>query len=266
MAVLEQVMQLKQQGVSEPDIVQYLKDQGILPNEINDALAQSKIKSELNREAVYNQEGFQASRSFQIPGEGYTQTPVFPEYQMKPSISNEPSQQPPAYPEAGQYPESYQQPVQETPQQSYQNYYPEYQQTDIETMNEIAEQLIEEKNEKIQKQISALTAFREETSAEIERINQRLEKIENNFNNLQASIIRKIGEYGEDIKSIAKEMHATQDSFSKMLNPTMDNARGIQEEEVTETPAKSRRTKKSGQFSDSRRSEPATNFEDYLRQ
>ena len=43
MAVLEQVMQMKQQGISDPEIIQYLKDSGISPKEITDALAQSKI-------------------------------------------------------------------------------------------------------------------------------------------------------------------------------------------------------------------------------
>lgn len=261
MGALEQVMQLKQQGIPESDIAMYLRDQGIPPKEITEALSQSKIKSELNREEIYAQEQAQEGN---YPSEMQSQN----EYSMQPSIMLKDQPE-----EIQQIPSSYE-PV--TQQQQYPDYqysqqnYPEssqeYQQTNIETMNEIAEQLIEEKNEKIQKQISILTAFKEEISDEIEKISQRLEKIENNFNNLQSAIIRKIGDYGEDIKNIAKEMHATQESFSKIINPLTDNARKHpQASSETEPEQKSRRAKKSGQFSDSKESEPATKFEDYLR-
>lgn len=250
MAALEQVMQLKEQGYSEQDIVQYLKDQGVSPKEIYDALGQSTIKSELNRESAYNQGTFPASANQQIGNGDYNTSsqPIPMDYSMQPSMMNPKEQQ---MPEASQ--EQYPGYQYQQPQQGYQDYYPEYQSSDVETITEIAEQLFEEKNEKLQKQISSLTAFKEETLAEIERINQRLEKIENNFNNLQASIIKRIGEYGEDIKSIAKEMHANQESFSKMLNPIIDNAREVQEEEITES-SKPKKTKKSA------------DFEDYLRQ
>lgn len=253
MAALEQVMQLKEQGYSEQDIVNYLKDQGIDQKEIYDALAQSNIKSELNRESAYNQGMFPTTPGNQIGDGDYpagSQPIPQQEYSMQPSMMTPKESPQQMQPMPAEYQEQY--PNYQDSQQGYQqNYYPEYQSSDVETITEIAEQLIEEKNEKIQKQISTLLAFKEETSAEIERINQRLEKIESNFNNLQTSIIRKIGEYGEDIKNIGKEMHANQESFSKLINPIIDNARGIQEEgeEVTET-SKPRKTKKSADFED----------------
>ena len=247
MAALEQVMQLKEQGYSEQDIIQYLKDQGINQKEIYDALAQSNIKSELNRESAYAQGIFPAVTNNQISNRDYpadSQQIARQEYSMQPSMMAKESPQ-----QTQAMPSEYQEPSYTYAQQDYQNYYPEYQSSDVETITEIAEQLIEEKNEKIKKQISILASFKEETSAEIERINMRLEKIENNFNNLQASIIRKIGEYGEDIKNIGKEMHANQESFSKLLNPVIDNARGVEEEEIVES-SKPRKTKKSPDFED----------------
>ena len=41
------------------------------------------------------------------------------------------------------------------------------------------------------------------------------------------AIIGKIGDYGKDIQNISKEMHATQDSFSKILNPLADTIRKV---------------------------------------
>jgi hypothetical protein len=263
MAVLEQVMQMKEKGFSESEIAQYLKDNGVDPKEINDALSQSKIKSELTRESAYQEQVF--PETYQTNSGEYSQgtQQTSQEYQMQPSIMlnrekqelvQQPMQQVPSSFETSTkpYEESYQ-----YPQDSQGEYYPEYsQQSDIETMNEIAQQIVEEKNSKIKKQIVILTNFKEEINAEMERINQRLERIENSFDNLQASIIRKIGDYGEDIKNIAKEMHSTQESFSKIINPLADNARKSQPEEVQNSEPKPRKSKKS---------EPAANFEDYLR-
>ncbi|MDD5193901.1 MAG: hypothetical protein PHF67_04940 [Candidatus Nanoarchaeia archaeon] len=254
MAVLEQVMQLKEQGYSEQDIINYLKEEGISPKEIYDSLAQSNIKSELSREAAYNQGVFPATPGNKVGDGDYSagsQTMSQQGYSLQPSMMTQESkaQQIPA-----EYPEQYANYPQA--QQEYQNY-PEYQTSDVETITGIAEQLIEEKNEKIQKQISVLLLFKEEISTEIERISQRIEKIESNFNNLQASIIRRVGEYGEDIKNIGKEMRSTQESFSKLINPIIDNSRVDEErteiEKAAEESPKLRKTKKN------------PGFEDYLR-
>ena len=45
MGVLDQVMQLKNQGYGEQDIIDNLQQQGISPKEITDAISQSNIKS-----------------------------------------------------------------------------------------------------------------------------------------------------------------------------------------------------------------------------
>ena len=52
-------------------------------------------------------------------------------------------------------------------------------------------------------------------------------KLEDIFTQLQISILKKIGEYGSDIKNISNEMVKTQESFSKILNPLTDNIREL---------------------------------------
>ncbi len=110
------------------------------------------------------------------------------------------------------------------------DYYQEYnsgQPADIETINDIAEQIVEEKNIELKNQISEFTKFRKEIALEVKRMNERLQKVENNFNSLQMAIISKIGDYGNDIKNISKEMYATQDSFSKILDPLTENIKEL---------------------------------------
>jgi len=247
MATLESVMQMKQQGIPESQIIQTLQQQGISPKEINEALSQSKIKSELGATTEQPTPNAPAptmpaqpkipEQPSQIP-QTFTQEISTPTQEMQPSIM----QQAPA-------PETYQMPAPaEMP------YYEEYQPSqpaDLETINDIAEQIVEEKTSNLKKQITNLSRFKEELSLEVEKINERLAKIEDVFNQLQIAILGKIGEYGKDIQNIAKEMHETQNSFSKIINPLTENIKALQKITKTKSSAK---TKKS-----------SNDFEDYLR-
>ncbi|MDD5191830.1 MAG: hypothetical protein PHH54_04110 [Candidatus Nanoarchaeia archaeon] len=252
MGTLERVMQMRQVGQSDSQIIDALRREGVSPKEIHESLSQSKIKSALSQEtineaAAYEQEG----QNFQ---------------QMQPSMMQ--TQEP------QQFAQQIEEPIQQIPSsyqpstsdyysqanESYQAYYPEYTPgSDMETVNEIADQIVEEKTAQLKKQMDFFTKFKEDIGLEIEKINERLLRIENTLNELQMAIIGKIGEYGRDIKNISKEMHATQDSFSKILNPLTDNIRQMQgingNEEATRPRPKTKTEKKSDK----------SNFEDYLR-
>lgn len=254
MGTLERVMQMRQGGQTDSQIIDVLRREGVSPKEIHESLSQSKIKSALSQEtineaAAYEQEG----QNFQ---------------QMQPSMMQVQEQQqfaPPIEEPIQQIPSSYQPSTVGSdyyPQtnESYQEYYPEYTPgSDMETVNEIADQIVEEKTAQLKKQMDSFTKFKEDIGLEIEKMNERLLRVENTLNEIQMAIIGKIGEYGRDIKDIAKEMHATQDSFSKILNPLTDNIRQMQgingNEEVTRPRPKTKTEKKSDKV----------NFEDYLR-
>jgi len=267
MGILEQVMQLKQQGQNDSQIIESLQQQGTSPKDINEALSQSKVKSAINEQEVMMQQSPQTPQQAPAPS---------PEtQQMQPSMMQAPSpeQQPPTQQE-----QQFTQPMQEMaslptstiqqPQPSYPEYsqYPEYQPqaaSDIETINEIAEQITEEKTTQLKKQITGFTKFREEISLEVEKANERLLKIEATLNELQMAVLGKIGQYGKDIQNIAKEMHATQDSFSKILNPLTDNIRELQK--ITGSEEKPGRPKPKTKSRAGRKAKEKVNFEDYLR-
>ena len=75
------------------------------------------------------------------------------------------------------------------------------------------------------------------------------------------SILKKIGEYGDGIQNIEKEMQSTQNSFSKMVNPLTDNIRELQK--ITGTSSKPTPKTKSRTTKSSKKDK--VNFEDYLR-
>jgi hypothetical protein len=262
MVILERIMQLKQQGFSEPQIIRQLRSEGVSAREINESLSQSTIKNAIAREPEQN---FQSPYPFQQnPSEsGSATSEINPPAQMQPSIMSnqeEPdsfqsqervpeyeTQQTPSPHDAAQYP------VYDFGAENY-NYYPEYQSqsTDIETINDIARQIVEEETQKIQKQTKDLNNFKKEVEVEIKQMNQRLLKVEREFDDLKMALLGRIGEQGDDIKNISKEIRATQDSFSKILNPLTDNIREMQKinrtlapEQKRDLPKKSASAKKS---------------------
>ncbi len=285
MAALERVMQLKDQGIPESQIIDSLKQEGISPKEIDEALSQSKIKSALNTNEIPQPAappGMQTSSIAQPVGQQeiqpIQQTQMQPSMTLQSQESTQPnmapqpqelmqpiqeqmpmtqsqqipiaqSQQIPQpyqttapYVEPAQYPMSVPAPYPKQYEEDYPEYQPQ-QPADIETINDIAEQIAEEKNVKLKKQISSLARFKDEINSETKRIGDRLTKIEGVFNELQIAVLRKIGDYGKDIQNIAKEMHITQDSFSKILSPLTENIKELKkitnkEEHIThhETP------------------------------
>lgn len=227
MAALERVMQLREQGLSDSDIIGTLRQEGVSPKEIQESLSQASIKmsidssqnqqGEVYQDANYGVSGMQES-PYQEQDTSYT-----PDYSQEAGYGQE------MYPGGeqqmqveGVYPEYY-------PQED--GGYPEYQpqgSLDVESITEICEQTIEEKTESMRKELSSLKNFKEELSFQVQNMNERLTKIEENIESLQSSIIRKVGIYGEDIKNLAKEMSSTQESFSKILDPLTDNIRELQ--------------------------------------
>ncbi|VVB78648.1 Uncharacterised protein [uncultured archaeon] len=243
MATLERVMQMKQQGLNDAQIAGSLRQEGISPKEINDALSQSKIKSALNSnpeapgmEATPSNYPMEQSMGQAQSDYGLSQPsqPVFPSAPPQPQEYSGVETQdyvPSAETEGADPGQGYSAdyaPDYQGGEQAYTEYQPKSGGVDIETINEICEQTVDEKTEKLKKEISSFTKFREETSFEVQKMNERLTRMENNFNDLQMAILRKIGGYGEDIKNISREMHETQDSFSKILDPLTDNIRELQ--------------------------------------
>ncbi len=320
MAVLENITQMKNQGMSTSQIIQTLKQQGISPKEINESLSQSEIKSELNRNPQENplsetNPNFQNSQPNQYPQsqqssnfstQPSTNLPASNQQmqttEMQPSISSQPTGNiPQNFPQQTNQEQTFpqspslQQPQEnqefETPQQypqaeQYQEYsptpYPEYEQypeyqppqaTDIETISDISTQIIEEKTQKLKKEILSFTRFQKESQEKIKELDKRLTRIESIIDNLQIAIIKKIGEHSEDIKNISKEIKATQNSFSKMTNPLTDNLRALQKITGEPNPEQPKEQHEEQQSENSKKQEtsrkkskkPAPSFEDYLR-
>ncbi len=273
MAVLEQITNMRNQGFTTGQIIQNLKEQRISPKEINEALSQSEIKSEVNKTQNFPENNYQSNYGNYAQNQLQNQDiPELPNPNMPYQQSMQPPNQAPIYPQfiessqintqetipsimPDQQLESSNQPTQPYAQEQYpddSNYqyqeyqYPDYvppQAIDVETINDLINQIIDEKIQDINKEISSFAKFRKETTYKIQEIDKKLSKIKDNLDDLQLAIIKKIGNYGEDIDNITKELKATQDSFSKIIDPLTDKIRDTEREQPSKKSHKSKKKK-----------------------
>ena len=246
MALLERVTRMKSYGMSENQIIDSLKQEGFSPSDINESLAQSKIKESVETEnnfSNYGENNFDDNGPMQPSIMVNQNRENFKSEKIKDNTQQESEREDNYYQDSTYNDQPATIPYQQDydTQEQYPEYNPDYNQQqpgeyseyqppqplDMETIGDIAEQIIEEKNEQLKKQISSFANFKKEISMDMKRLDERMSKIEDIFAQLQISILKKIGEYGEDVKNISNEMHKTQESFSKILNPLTDNIREL---------------------------------------
>ena len=220
MGLLEKISSMKQGGMSDLQIINTLKDDGLSPMKINEAFSQLKIKSAVaNNETEESNSELQPS-IMQTQNQEIMSVPT-PLTNQNPQGQNQTPQQPlvqqytqEGYPDNQQYAQG---------QYADPNYY--QQGLDLETVKDIVKQEIEESNKKLKAEVDSLSKLKTELKFEIQSLDNRFTKLESTIQEIQLAIIRKIGQYGEAIQGLGKEVKETQKSFSKVINPLVDQQR-----------------------------------------
>ncbi len=237
MGVLDQIIQMRREGRRDEEIISSLREQGVSPKAINEALNQEKIKSAVSDVREMGQGGNEENEG-QLPYPKNTvPSPAQPtstnqyaqgeEYGYAQGAEETYSPQTQTQqPMTGEYYPQYQQPQQQaagyySQQPMTGEYYQDYGYTpggfNADTIMEISEQVFSEKIRDIQKQLEDLNEFKTITQTKLENALDRLKKIEDLMNKLQVAILEKVGSYGSNLESIKKEMSMMQDSFKKMI-------------------------------------------------
>jgi len=210
MGALDEVTKLRDQGISDNEIIASLRGRGVSPKEINDALAQAQVKNAVGSAEPGMEGSIMDSQNTNTPsttpeysGGATEQTEYVPENQpiTPPAIENEVPQMGSGYAENNYA------------QDDYGGGYG----GDTDTIIEISEQVFIEKSKKMKKQISENAEFRALASSKIENMSNRLKRIESSLDSLQSAILEKVSAYGGGLESIKKEMNMMQDSFKKVI-------------------------------------------------
>jgi len=197
MIQMNKVVQMQQQGMSDSDIINALKNEGVSPKDISDSLAQAKIKMAVSQEEQYPQNYPQQEQQY-APQQQYAEQPQYADQQYAPQ-------------EQQQYAD----------QTQYQ--YPEQNQMSIETMTEIVDRIIAEKLKEINQKIKPVVDFKNKAEEDIVDVKERLRRIESTIDSLQKAIIGKVGEFGQSTSMIHQDLENLHGTVSKLMNPLIDN-------------------------------------------
>lgn len=190
MGILEEIQKMRLAGMTDDQVVLRLQEDGNSYRAISDAMSQSRIK-----QAVESQE----------------QEPL-------PPMPNEMQQQGQEYSQGYNQDPGYQQ--QEQPQQQYQqqqNYDYSSGGLSSDTIMEISEQVVSEKLSDVRKKLEKMASFKTELETKTESIEDRLKRIEKIIDSLQASVLRKVGDYVTNVEDIKKELIETQKTIGKAM-------------------------------------------------
>ena len=215
MSALEDVKRMQEQGLPEDQIIKNLQDKGISYREISEALTQSKIKAAVETplsQLISSEE--ETSQEIQTSQTSNEAIPGMQKSMLQPIETTIPTTQ--EYTE--EYAPQYEQQGYEYPQQGYE-YHPYDYQLGIspDTITEISEQVVSEKISEIRKHLEKVIDFKTTVEAKTEAIEERLQRIEKIIDGLQASVLRKVGDYITNVDDIKKELIETQKSFAKLV-------------------------------------------------
>ncbi|MGV8131367.1 MAG: hypothetical protein ACP5N7_04695 [Candidatus Pacearchaeota archaeon] len=202
MGLLEEVQRMRQTGMQDDQIVLKLQEQGNPYRAISEAMSQSKIKQAIEEPEL----PLPPMPSDMQPQQEYQSENM---QEMQPSIQTQQPEQQQEY-FSGYSPESQ---VQNFQQQNY-----DYSQgLSSDTIMEISEQIVSEKLSDVRKKLEKMSNFKTELETKTEAIEDRLKRIEKIIDTLQASVLRKVGDYVTNVEDIKTELIETQKTFAKVL-------------------------------------------------
>ena len=213
---VDEVISMMNVGAGDADIIRRLTDEGYSPVEISDTLNQAKIKREVSSG---NAPVMEEQKPVSVPQAPKPSVP-------KPMAAAPPMPQPAQKPYPREEPQTYQYPY------SYPTY-PQYpqeapaQKVDTETIEEIAEEIVNEKWLEIKGKIADVIEWKEYADKRLNSLDERLKRIELSLDRLQAALLAKVQEYGRDVKNLGAEMSSLENAFGKILNPLVDNVKEL---------------------------------------
>jgi len=122
-----------------------------------------------------------------------------------------------------QMPQPDQQPMMDMSQQMQAPSYPARTDGSREKIEEMAEAIIDEKWEELVKSINKIIEWKSKVESNINKVEQEIRDLKDNFTKLQNSIIGKINEYDKNIVNVGSEVKAMSQVFEKVLPTFTEN-------------------------------------------
>ena len=197
---IDNVINLRKQGYSNNQIIEYLQHGGYNYTDIMDAFTQADIKGEVEHNTITNNTT-QAENPMT-----FNTNSVVPK-------TNQPAA--PSFPPAEAQP---QQTQSTTATSTALN-----QEVLDEKIQEIVEAIIDERWTELEENISKIIEWKHQMTTKIEKVDQQFSDLKKNFDVLHESILGKVGEYDKHISNVGTEVKALEQVFQKILPGFIDN-------------------------------------------
>ena len=195
--IKKKIQTMKSRGISDPAIVSNLKQEGHSSKDIYQGMEDFNVQP--------------PSEDFSLEAP----SPGEPEEGQEDYMA-----QPEEYAEQSSYQQDYKLPNVEPTKIPSQRQY-------IEQIEEIAEEIINEKWDQLMSDVGDINLWKEKTIEEIEAIKQEIIRLRNSFENLQAGVIGKVNEYNKNIGGVSAEMKALSQVFQKIMEPLTMNVKEL---------------------------------------
>lgn len=222
------VIAMRNQGLSNNEIIQTLQRSGYESNIILDAMNQADVKHRIenfpprdddNSGNIENQMQFPSGNqdddnsapfppnpNFQQAGNDFSAPPQ--NSQQMPSMDFAPPEMPSSFPS--------------DMQQS------NVEQISIERIEEIAEAIIDEKWNEIVRSINKIIDWKERTETNITRLEQRFTDLKKEFDNLSQGVLGKIGDYDKNLNNLGVEIKAMERVFQNIIPSLTENVHTLE--------------------------------------
>jgi len=98
---------------------------------------------------------------------------------------------------------------------------------DTETIEQIAESIVNEKWEDLMSSIGNIALWKEKVQTDISSIKQEIMRMEDRFENLQRAILGRVEEYSKTISTVGTEMKALEGVLERILLPLTSNIKEL---------------------------------------
>jgi hypothetical protein len=187
------VLQMREQGLSNNQIISSMQREGYQTTQIFDAMNQADLKRANGAPEEQNQ--FSQQQQQQIsPNEL-----MYPEEQQQ-----------------------FQQPTQDFQQETY-SQPTSYDQEDATKIEELVEAIVEEKWIDLVKDVKKVIEWKSTIDSDIASIKQEIDDLKQSFNSLQKNIIGKIDEYDRNISNASTNIKAMENVFQKAIPRFTEN-------------------------------------------
>lgn len=110
-----------------------------------------------------------------------------------------------------------------------------------EFIQEVAESIINEKWERVNEEFGDLSVWKERVSSDVAAIKQEILRVENRIDNLQNTVIGRLGDYDTHIAGVGTEVKALEEVLKNIMKPLSTNIKELSR--VTEDLKKVKKTK-----------------------